>query len=709
MKKPLKKILGGAALGLAATGAAFALGENANVGRFEDITWDSREITFAHPVDKSSKVKVVALDNPSIDWGNAEHQFSKNWPRYAYAPIIDFCRRAGVKAVAFDMLYLEPANDPGEDEALGKAVKESGRFVAAALPTDTPTGTVTAWPVGVADRFKFNGVEAWMKNHGLVAHLLTSHAALSIPEVTSNAAALGHVRADTAPDADATARRVTAFQVFDGHVIPSLSLAALQLGDGRLDANLGAFLSVGGRHFPLDSKGRFILRYRSRSQGAFTFDTTSASSIMQSEALIREGKPPLVDPAEFKDRYVIFGVSATGLFDNVSTPLANNVPGFEVHATLLDNLLRHDLLSPTPIELSGLFTIFVSVFAGTAILFCASARPAVITGLVVVLIPAAVGFIAYDIGYAFPIVVPSIAVALALIGGGVANYATEGRQRLFIGRAFAHYLSPKVIQRVLDDPSRLRLGGEKREVSIYFSDIAGFSTFSEQLDPQALSEMLNDYLTEMTQIIHEEDGTLDKYIGDAIVAFWNAPTDQPDHALRACRAAVRCQRRLAEIRPRFAKPIHMRVGLNTGEVSVGNFGSRDHFDYTMIGDAANLASRLEGSNKAFGTAIMASQSMWDKLGGQIVGRETAQIRVVGRESLVRVFEPWHIAGEEADPRLVAFLAAQSLCRRGEWDPAEVALAALPEDKLAQVYLKRLHELRAAGATEWNDIWNLTSK
>ena len=216
------------------------------------------------------------------------------------------------------------------------------------------------------------------------------------------------------------------------------------------------------------------------------------------------------------------------------------------------------------------------------------------------------------------------------------NYVTEGRQKAFYRHAFKHYLSPVVIDRLLEEPSRLKLGGERRELSIFFSDLQGFSSISERLDPQALTTLLNDYLSDMTDIILEEEGTVDKYEGDAIIAFWNAPLTQPDHALRACRAALRCQQKLRERNQEFLQragsAFWMRIGINTGPVVVGNMGSRQRFDYTVLGDAANLASRLEGANKAFGTDTMVAESTWIQTNGQLKGREIGLLRVVGRQT-----------------------------------------------------------------------------
>jgi len=257
------------------------------------------------------------------------------------------------------------------------------------------------------------------------------------------------------------------------------------------------------------------------------------------------------------------------------------------------------------------------------------------------------------------------------------------------------------------------LGGERRELSIFFSDLQGFSSISERLDPQDLTSLLNDYLSDMTDIILAEEGTVDKYEGDAIIAFWNAPLDQPDHALRACRAALQCQRRLQErsreFQERAGSAVRMRIGINTGVVVVGNMGSRQRFDYTVLGDAANLASRLEGANKAFGTGIMIAESTWVQTVGQIAGREIGLLRVVGRKTPVRVFEPVSSDSSFAGDRLHLFERGLACCYENRWTDALEVFLALDDDPVAAVYGRHCRQLLEDPASTWDGVWNLTQK
>ncbi len=285
------------------------------------------------------------------------------------------------------------------------------------------------------------------------------------------------------------------------------------------------------------------------------------------------------------------------------------------------------------------------------------------------------------------------------------------RQKQLVTTALGCYVSGKVVDQILADPSRLQLGGERKTLTIFFSDLENFSLLAERLEPEQLTALLNDYLSDMTDIIMDEGGTLDKYLGDAIVAFWNAPLDQPDHAVRACHAALRCQRRL-EVRAReyqaqIGTALKARIGLHTGEVIVGNMGSKTRFDYSMIGDAVNLASRLESANKTFGTQIMVSENTWDEIGNEFPGREVGVIKVAGRNAPVRVFELISQTGSATHYDLTAYNEAIALYHGGHWAEAGVRFSTMPDDPLSSLYADTCRKAHANGG--WNGVWVLETK
>lgn len=673
----------------------------------ENLTWDLRVRALARPAASTEKVLVVALDQDSLNWAESELSLAWPWPRQVYEPLLAFGARTGLASFAWDVIFSEGSNLEGDDEILGQAIKAGPQFVGAMVLGQEISDT-TKWPMTLD--FQLPAVEL-VKGPGReeVLRGLRPGAAktvlLPIPEVSHNAFLLANV--GELPDDDMVIRRVTLVRLFDNRLVASLGLAAYLAATGETARVEPGRLIVGDKSIPIDPLGRAILNYRGPAQ---THRSYSAAGIIQTELRHREGETgPLTEPARFRGAHAFFGFTAPGLHDLRASPLAAKFPGVEIQATVLDNLLNGDFMAEAPDWAVILGTLLVALLAG---LVATGGKTGVAGSLAFIFlpIPALIGFGVYRQEIWSPVAGPTAGVLVALLTGILLNFVTEGRQRRYIKRAFKFYLSPDVIENILKDPDKLTLGGERRELSILFSDLQGFTSISEKLDPHDLTLLLNDYLTDMTDIILEEGGTLDKYEGDAIIAFWNAPLDQPDHALRSCRAAIRCQRKLASRKEEFAEragsELKARIGIHTGPVVVGNMGSRSRFDYTVLGDAANLASRLEGANKVFGTFLMVSIDTWEALEGQLIGRELGAIQVVGRKTPVRVFEPQGFPDEEVRNDLSP---GHQLIRESKWEEALAYFQSLEGDAAADVYAARVMTIMAGTEEEWDGVWRLTSK
>ena len=721
-----KRMIHGGGLGLLAAGVVLGLWRAGVLQRFEFPTWDWRVGIFSPHTPPSPQVKIILVDQASLDWGKNENGWVWPWPRTVYSAVLDFCKRSGAKAVAFDMLYTEPSSyGAGDDQALNDAIRRTPGFVGA-LFLSSQSGEATNWPSGdLPIASSFLGLKEWL-GRAPSEQVVMPRATLPIPEVATNATLLANVSEQ--PDPDGVFRRASQFRVFDGKAVPSLGLAAYlaaekaaghtpPLGVGRMPSRgathlelKAGWLKIGEREVPIDGRGRTVLRFCGKNG---THDSYSAAAVIQSELRLQAGEKPVLDPAVFTNAYVFFGLSAPGLHDAHPTPVNRACPGVEVYATSLDNLLRLCSMREVPTAGVVLATLFLGLLSGALVSLSRKVSQSVLACAVLLPVPVLGALVAYHLGWWWPMVATESAVAAALVGGVVLNYATEGRQKAFLKRAFKHYLGAEVIDQIIAEPGRLQLGGEKRELTILFSDIEKFSSFSEKLDPEALTQLLNEYLTDMTDIILEEGGYLDKYIGDAIVAFWNAPVDQPDHAVRAVRALLRCNRRLAERREHYQRKsgvvIKARIGMNTGDVTVGNMGSRDRFNYTVLGDAANLASRLEGANKVFGTYNMISETTWLQTQGQFRGRELGRLRVVGRQQPVRVYEILGLASEPAPALLADFEAGLKLCLEGQWPAALERFERHPEDPPSVVYAAECRKHQGAASQTWDGIWSLTEK
>ncbi len=706
-----RKVLRGALVGLAGAAAALALWLPGALEGIEARTWDIRAQAFARPGKASGEIALILLDQNSLDWGRTENGLSWPWPRELYAVAADFCARAGARALVLDVLYTEPSvYGQSDDEAFAGAVAANGRVVGAFF---LGQGEATAWPDGIPDpSLRVEGLPAWVEA-AKPRRLSFATAAFPIPELGSAAAMLANT--NMAPDPDAVYRRAQLFATFDGRVVPSEALAALVVGNAAphwLAVEAGRVV-VDGRQVPVDRDGSAILRYRGPT---LTHANYSMAAIVQSELQLRDGARPLVDPAELRSKYVFLGFSAPGLFDLKPSPMSGNYPGVEVNATMLDNLLSGDFMRPFPLAAGIALLVVLCVAAGIAISSVTKVGWSVPVYVLFLLAGPALGVAGYAAGYWVQIVALVAGLLFTLVGGSLVNYATEGKQKRFIKGAFRQYLSPTVIEQIIAHPERLKLGGERRELSIFFSDLQGFTTLSEALTPEDLTTLLNEYLSAMTDIIQEEGGTIDKYEGDAIIAFWNAPLELPDHATRAVRAALRCQQKLAELRPvfrdRVQKDLFMRIGMNSGPAVVGNMGSRTRFDYTMLGDAVNLAARLEGINKQFRTYTMASQATVRLAAGAFPARELARVGVVGRKEPVTVYEP--MMPDEYEKRtkeLAVFAEGLALYYASRFPEAQAVFESIAEaDPASRSYAERCAYLDAhPEKVAPGGVWVMTEK
>jgi adenylate cyclase len=693
--------------GLLSALLASALWQFRAFDRWENRFWDFEVSWFSHPEPTTDQIRLIFLDQNSLDWGKNQG-WEWPWPREVYAPVLDFCRRAGVKAIAFDVIFSEPSERSDQDAALGEAIRLTPSFVGT-LFVGNETGSATNWPTSTPRpgiRFK----DRYPPENN---PFQMSRAMFPIPEVATNAAILGSVFGN--PDEDGIYRRLRPFSLFDGQVVPSLGLGAFLVPSTNRSLFLReAWFGVNHRHIRmhLDQDGMAILRYRGNSQ---THKTVNISGVIESELLMREGKPPLIDPALFKDTYVFLGFTAPGLKDLRPSPLDSTYPGVEIHATFLDNLLAGDFMRDAAGWVSLLLAFALACGGAVAVRLGRHAWQNILTFGCLLPLPILLGSFAYTQGFWLPVAFLLTSTFPALIGALALNYATEGKQKRFIKGAFKQYLSPLVIEELVQHPERLKLGGELRELSIFFSDIRGFTSISEHLNPQELTALLNNYLTAMTDIIYSHGGTVDKYEGDAIIAFWNAPLTQKDHAQLAVHTALECQAKLTELNPGYKEQIgaelYQRIGLNSGPVVVGNMGSRQRFNYTFLGDAGNLAARLEGINKQFGTSLLISSHTRDQLDDRIAVREIARVQVVGRKEPVRVFEPLLPAfAAEYQQMLDTFARGLAKYYEGALAEALDAFASIEsQDAPAAAYVRRCKTLLAAPPAEWSGVWVMTEK
>ena len=710
----LRKLMQGALIGTAGAALVLVVWLVGALNGFEARTWDLRARLLARPGKATSQVATILLDQKSLEWGRKENALSWPWPREVYTAVADFCARGGAKALVLDLFFTEPSvYGVSDDEAIGNAVAKNGRVVVA-MNFGSAQATEKSWPADYPrPPIVVSGLEDWVRRAD-PRTLVYPMAEFPIPELWKSASVLAN--ADIAPDpSDRVYRRGALFSMFDGRVVPAEALAAYLAGNPgpRVISVSPGRLTVDGREVPIDSEGRAVLRYRGPSA---THMALTAAAVVQADLQLQEGTAPALKPDVVKDKYVFYGYSAPGLFDLKPSPMKGDYPGVEIHATMLDNLLSGDFMRPVPVGMTILLLLLLCIGAGLSGTAVTGAGRSALVYVAFIPLAPLLGIAAYALGYWLQVVALELGAVISLVGGSLVTYATEGQQKRYIKGAFKQYLSPAVIDELIAHPERLRLGGERRELTIFFSDVQGFTGISEALTPEDLTALLNEYLTAMVDIIQEEGGTIDKFEGDAIIAFWNAPLTLEDHAVRGVRAALRCQAKLAEMRPgiraRIGKDMRMRVGMNTGPAVVGNMGSKTRFDYTMLGDQVNLSARLEGINKQFGTYIMISRAVVDKMAGAFPVRELSRVAVVGRKEPVVVFEP--MLSEEFAARragLEVFDRGLQAFYAGRFAEAEGIFAgAAAEDPAAASYARKCRELAAEPPAEkWNGVWVMTEK
>lgn len=712
-----QKWLRGGIVGLIGAGLALGVWWGNLLEFWEAKTWDLRVAYLARPGPATDDIRLILVDQSSLEWGEEVLGLSWPWHRQILGIITDFCRASGVKALGFDLVLSEPSvYGVADDVEFGKALAAFPAIAGTISLGQAMRQADTAWPndaplPGVA----IAGLDAWLTTAADTEALTASQAALPIPEILNHAAVLGNTH--QIPDYDGVYRRVSPFTVFDKAAFPALGFALYHAAHPNSAWRIeSGTLLIGETAVPLDRQGRTVLRYRGPTG---TYRAYSAAAILQPEMKRLQGDPlsaqeqTMID--DFRGKYVLFGASAAGLFDQRPAPVGGVFLGVEIQATMLDNLLSNDFLRPAPAWVTVALALALAFMCAMTASFFSNPLADLGIGAVMLAVPPGLALWAYTQGFWLPLVVQEITAALTIVLMLAANYATEGRQKRFIKNAFKHYLSPAVIDQLLQHPEQLKLGGEKKAITIFFSDLQGFTSISEGLTPEALTALLNEYLSAMTDIIQEEQGTIDKYEGDAIIAFWNAPLNVDDHAIHAVRAALRCQAKLAEMRPavrqRIGKEMYMRIGLNTGPAVVGNMGSRSRFDYTMFGDAVNLAARLEGVNKQFGTYTMLSQNTRDQLDDTFAFRELARVAVVGKKEPVTVYEP--MLPEEYEARkdvLTTFAQALQLFYQGDFSRArEMFLTIQDRDPAAAAYARKCVDWLTVPPERWNGVWVMTTK
>jgi adenylate cyclase len=706
-----KKRLIATAVGLAVSILAIAAHYSGILAVAELKSLDHRYRQYADPAKADKGIVLAAVDEDSLA------AFGRwPWPRDRFGYIVQYLHSAGAKAIVFDILFLEPdENDPEFDAVFAEEMRAAGNvffpFLLQTEPSPSPPAALLRKATIPAERQAQGS-----------AGVRTQYQGMKLPITPLAEAARGLGFINLTPDEDGTTRRLPPLIQTAQTVHPQLATAAARylLGAERAVVD-GRTLRLGPMTVPLTRQGDLVLDWHGALEQK-TYPAYSIGAILRSYTDRQAGRKPLLDPALFTDKIVFVAATATGTYDLRVTPLSPFTPGVLIHMTALDNLLRGQAMQPAPYWLFVATTLALCL--GTAWAFVLVQRQTLIFFSIAVLAAAYYGLVVHAFkshGVWMELVFPESALALTYAVSATVEYLTEGRQRRVLRAVFDKYMAAEVVDEIMRNPAGIKLGGEKKELTIFFSDVAGFTTISEKLDPEDLVVLLNQYLTAMTDIILRHRGNVNKYLGDGIMAIFGAPRGEPNHASLACYAALENQSALVRLREEWKAQGHpaviARIGINSGPLVVGNVGSQVRMEYTVMGDSVNLASRLEGANKFYDTLILLGPRTYELAKPDIEAREVDMLRVKGKLEPVVVHELLARKGElSAEKQRVVDLYLEGLAvyKRRDFAAAkerfQAALALDPSDGPSKVYLHRAEEyLQTPPPPDWDGVYVLKSK
>jgi adenylate cyclase len=619
-------------------------------------TYDWRLTHTARPDTARKDIAIVEIDERSL------RSLQPNagrwpWPRAVHSMLVDYLVRAPAKIIAYDIVFSEADTRRGfdfggstmsgaeSDKALADSVRAAGTVILVAdasydAEIENATLPDAGYPLDVPGIYEMRGV--------LPPFRLLADAA----------SGLGHNR--FVLDPDGPMRHAIPFVRAHHRTVPSLGVAAalratgIRAQDVRLD---GTRLRFGDRVMPLSARHvkaddgvvSFLwapINFRGPALlddlKTRTYPTYSFFDLLYSEEQFLAGKKPDIDPAAFRDRIVFVGTTASGLSDVFETPFSNGkMPGVQIHAALADDILSNRFIHEAGRNMRVATVTAAAIAAGIA----ATMLPAWWAAAATAALLAGVSWIATRLfggGYWLNLSQPVLASSFALFGGVAYQYFFEGREKRKMKKLFGQYVSKDVYEQLVANPALARLGGQRREMTVLFSDIRGFTSVTERGEPQAIVGMLNEYFTRMVTIVFRHEGTLDKFVGDMVMALFGAPLDDPQHADHAVEAALDMIAALGELNTQWKSEgraeLDIGIGINTGPMIAGNIGSEAIMSYTVIGDAVNLGSRLESLNKEYGTRIIISDATRERLSRPYRLRPLGDVVVKGKTQPVAIYE-----------------------------------------------------------------------
>jgi adenylate cyclase len=655
-----RRVIAGLLLGLGAAASVLLLAWAGLLDVPELKTYDWRVRATADPASVNPDIVLVEINDTSIrDLAPLAGRWP--WPRVLIGSLIDFLHRAPARVIAVDLTGLEPDIRKGfdyggtewsgkeSDTALVESVRNAGNVVMLAdavyLGTTGGGKKPQTWP---SAPYRLGPA---IEERPLVTP--------PFPELAGAAAALGHNLLSL--DTDGPARRMAPFIRVGDKYLPSLGVAAALLAENVSPEEVvleGRTIHVRDRAIPLvgelvpdwnDATRRheqltMLVNYRAPAvvDGARPYKSYEARHVLLSDEQMAAGVQPMLDPALFRNKVVFIGLTASGLLDAFNTPFGEGtMPGMQLHASMADSILSNRFVRPAP----GRARVWSTLALSALVALMATTLPYIAAAAGALLLVS--GWIWYSLaafrdGLWVNMAQPLLGCGVALFAGTAYQYFVEGAEKRVVKKLFGRYVSKDVYQQLLSNPDLAELGGKRREMTVLFSDIRGFTSVTEKGDPEALVAQLNEYFSRMVAVVFRHHGTVDKFVGDMVMALFGAPLDDGDHAEHAVAAGVEMVGELGDLNRKWAAEglptLDIGIGINSGGMIAGNIGSAAIMSYTVIGDNVNLGSRLESLNKEYRTRIIISDATRSRLHGNYEIRPLGDVVVKGKTRPVAIFE-----------------------------------------------------------------------
>lgn len=636
--------------------------------------------------EPSENIVLVGIDSYSFsDEGLGRFD---NWDRTYYANVIENLETAGAKVIGFDLTFINESQGISEEtltdisesnDSATDAWKETKSYLKNPHPSDQALANTLE---------KYDNV-MFMSGVGSVETGI-----VNLPMLDLFKDRVLEVHGFYIPDDDDLWRRIP-LEVTDinGDVFPAMSKKASELYLGKT----------------LDLEGDLLINFVGPAD---SYKIISFADVYNNN----------FSPEDVKDKIVLIGSTTRSVEDHFATPTTTNeflMPGVEAHAHAIQTILEENYLREQSVAGQAITIAILTLALTAAVMFFPIFLGLAATAVIIAGHQLS-GQIFFDHGLIINFVYPTLALLAAYLATTLYKFMTEIREKTELKGAFSKYVNKDLANKILENPELLKLGGEKRVITVFFSDIANFTHFSEQCEPTALVEQLNEYFEVMAGVILKNNGNLNKFEGDAIMAFWGAPLDEPNHAILAAQSALECRAALTDLHARWqaeGKPLlDFRVGLSTGEVIAGNVGASERFDYTVMGDIVNLGARLESANKEYGTHVMIPDATVAELGDAFALRRLDRLRVKGKDAPVDVYELLARKDQLTEIHqkiVIQFHEAIEYYRNQKFLDAETRFSEIlklaPSDGPTKVYLARCQYFRANPPQGWDATWTLDHK